>query len=289
MQIADCILQICPAGLHYAICNLKFSMAYNKLLFSADSGVAVITLNRPERSNAFDDEMTRELLDAVKQVERDDSIRCAVLTGAGKNFCAGQDLNAFLERQHSPEGISVRDHLLSGYNKIVARLRAIEKPFIAAVNGAAAGAGLGIACACDLRYASENAKFRMAFIGIGLGPDSGTSFLLPRLVGFGRALDMAMTNELVDAREAFAWGLANRVYAPDELMEATLATARELAIAPTRGIGLTKRAFNRALTGDLESALDYEAHLQNIAVQSADHAEGVNAFLEKRAPNYRGK
>jgi 2-(1,2-epoxy-1,2-dihydrophenyl)acetyl-CoA isomerase len=129
----------------------------------------------------------------------------------------------------------------------------------------------------------------MAFIGIGLAPDSGTSFLLPRIVGFGRALDMAITNELVDAREAFAWGLANRVFAPDELMPATLAAAHELANAPTRGIGLTKRAFNRALASDLDSALDYEAHLQNIAVETADHTEGVNAFLEKRAPNYQGK
>ena len=264
-------------------------MGFNKLLLTTDSGVATITLNRPDKSNAFDDEMTRELLDALKQVERDDVLRSVVLTGAGKNFCAGQDLGAFLERQKSPEGISVREHLLNGYNKIVAKIRTIEKPFIAAVNGAAAGAGLGIACACDLRYASENAKFRMAFIGIGLAPDSGTSFLLPRIVGFGRALDMAITNELVDAREAFAWGLANRIYAPDELMPATLATAKELAEAPTRGIGLTKRAFNHALTSDLENALDYEAHLQNIAVETADHTEGVNAFLEKRAPKYQGK
>jgi 2-(1,2-epoxy-1,2-dihydrophenyl)acetyl-CoA isomerase len=270
-------------------------MTYNKLVFTADSGVATITLNRPERSNALDDEMTRELLDALKQIEREDAIRCIVLTGAGKNFCAGQDLHAFLERKRLHEAnaqarpFSVREHLLSGYNKVVTRIRAIEKPFIAAVNGAAAGAGLGIACACDLRYVSENAKFRMAFIGIGLAPDSGTSFWLPRLVGFGRALDMALTNALVDAREAYAWGLATRVYAPDELMEATLATAKELANAPTRGIGLTKRAFNHALTADLEDALDYEAHLQEVAIHTDDHIEGVNAFLEKRAPNYQGK
>ena len=265
------------------------NVAFTKILFTTDSGVALVTLNRPERSNAFDDEMTRELLDALKQIERDDAIRCAVLTGAGKNFCAGQDLAAFVERRSASESISVRDHLLTGYNRVIAKIRAIEKPFIAAVNGAAAGAGLGVACACDLRYASENAKFRMAFVGIGLAPDSGTSFLLPRIVGLGRALDMAITNELVDAREAFAWGLANRVYAPDELLPATMTMAKTLASAPTRGIGLTKRAFNRALTSDLESALDYEAHLQNIAVQTNDHTEGVNAFLEKRAPNYQGK
>jgi len=268
---------------------IDLNVDYQKLLFAAELGVAVITLNRPDKSNAFDDEMTRELLDALKQVERDETIRCVVLTGAGKNFCAGQDLSAFIERQKAPAGLDVREHLLKGYNKVVMKIRALEKPFIAAVNGAAAGAGLGIACACDLRYVSENAKFRMAFIGIGLAPDSGTSFLLPRIVGFGRALDMAVTNELVDAREAFAWGLANRVYPPDELMDATLATAKGLANAPTRGIGLTKRALNRALTTDLESALDYEAYLQNVAAGTADHIEGVSAFLEKRAPQYQGK
>lgn len=264
-------------------------MSFTKLLFQVDSGVAVITLNRPDKSNAFDDEMTRELLDALKQVERDSAIRAIVLTGAGKNFCAGQDLAAFLERQNSPEGLSVREHLLNGYNKIVTKIRTIEKPFIAAVNGAAAGAGLGICCACDLRYASENAKFRMAFIGIGLAPDSGTSFLLPRIVGYGRALEMALTNELVDAREAYAFGLANKIFPPDELMDATMTLAKQLANAPTRGIGLTKRAFNRALVTDLESALDYEAFIQNIAVETQDHQEGVNAFLEKRAAAYTGK
>lgn len=262
---------------------------HKKLLFSVDAGVATLTLNRPERSNALDDELTRELLDALKQIERDETVRAVVLTGAGKNFSAGQDLAAFVERRNGPDAISVREHLVKGYNQIITKMRTLEKPVIAAVNGAAAGAGLGICCACDLRYASENAKFRMAFIGIGLGPDSGTSFLLPRIVGLGRALNMAMTNELVDAQEAYAWGLANKVYAADELMDATMAFAKTLANAPTRGIGLTKRAFNRALVTDLEGALDYEAYVQNIAIDTADHDEGVKAFLEKRAPSYKGK
>jgi 2-(1,2-epoxy-1,2-dihydrophenyl)acetyl-CoA isomerase len=264
-------------------------MDYKKLVYTLDSSVATITFNRPERSNALDDEMTRELLDALKQIERDAAIRCVVLTGAGKNFCAGQDLAAFLERRQAPDPISVREHLLNGYHQVVTKIRTIEKPFIAAINGAAAGAGLGLACACDLRYASENAKFRMAFIGIGLAPDSGTSFFLPRIVGFGRALDMAITNELVDAREAYAWGLANRVYAPEDLLPATMTTAKQLATAPTRGIGLTKRAVNRSLVSDLEGALDYEAFLQNIAVETDDHQEGVQAFLDKRTANYQGK
>lgn len=264
-------------------------MSYTKLLFNTDSSVATITLNRPERSNAFDDDMTRELLDVLKQIERDASIRAVILTGAGKNFCAGQDLSAFMERGSAPDAVTVRDHLLRGYNQVVTKIRTIEKPFIAAVNGAAAGAGLGICCACDLRYASEAAKFRMAFIGIGLGPDSGTSFLLPRLIGYGRALNMAMTNELVDAQEAHAWGLVNKLYAPDELLEATMTLAKQLANAPTRGIGLTKRAFNRALVTDLEGALDYEAYVQNVAIETDDHKEGVDAFLNKRAPSYSGK
>jgi 2-(1,2-epoxy-1,2-dihydrophenyl)acetyl-CoA isomerase len=264
-------------------------MPDQKILFSVDSGVATITLNRPDRSNAFDDEMTRELLHALKHVERDDDVRAAILTGAGKNFCAGQDLAAFVERRNGPEDFTVREHLLNGYNKVVTKIRTIEKPILAAVNGAAAGAGLGICCACDLRYASENAKFRMAFIGIGLGPDSGTSFLLPRLIGYGRALNMALTNELVDAREALDWGLVTKVLAPDELLEATLALAKQMAKAPTRGLGLTKRAFNRALVTDLEGALDYEAYVQNVAIETQDHQEGVTAFLEKRAANYIGK
>jgi 2-(1,2-epoxy-1,2-dihydrophenyl)acetyl-CoA isomerase len=260
-----------------------------KVLVQVEAGVATLTLNRPDKSNAFDDEMTGQLLDALKQVERDEAIRAVLLTGAGRNFCAGQDLSSFVERRKNAPEFTVREHLLQGYNRIVTKIRTIEKPFIAAVNGAAAGAGLGVCCACDIRYASENAKFRMAFIGIGLAPDSGTSFLLPRLVGYGRAMEMALTNELMDAREAYAAGLVAKVLAPDELMETTLSTAQQLANAPTRGIGLTKRAFNRALVSDLESALDYEAYVQNIAIETADHQEGVNAFLEKRTASYKGK
>lgn len=262
---------------------------YQKLLFAVDSGVASITLNRPERSNALEDEMTRELMDALKQVERDESIRCVVLTGAGKNFCAGQDLTAFLKRRDGPDAISVREHLVNGYNKVVTKIRTIEKPVIAVVNGAAAGAGLGICCACDLRYASENAKFRMAFIGIGLSPDSGTSFLLSRIIGLGRASEMALMNELMDAREAYAAGLVNKIFPPEELMDACMTLAKQLATAPTRGIGLTKRALNRALVTDLEGALDYEAYLQDIAVETQDHREGVKAFLGKRAASFTGK
>ncbi len=264
-------------------------MGDSKILLVVEGGVATITLNRADKSNAFDDEMTREMLDALKQVEREATIRAVVLTGAGKNFCAGQDLASFVERRTNSSDFSVREHLIQGYNRIVSKMRTIEKPFVAAVNGAAAGAGLGICCACDIRYASESAKFRMAFIGIGLAPDSGTSFLLPRLVGYGRALEMALTNDLMDAQEAFAAGLVTKVIAPDELMDVTYSLARQLANAPTKAIGLTKRAFTRAAVTDLDGALDYEAYIQNAAIETEDHQEGVNAFLEKRSPSYQGK
>ncbi len=264
-------------------------MDYTKLLLQKSEGVATITLNRPDRSNAFDDELSAQLLDALKQVERDSEVRCVVLTGAGKNFSAGQDLVAFMEGHARPEGIDFRAHLQKGYHAMVLRIRAMDKPVIAAVNGAAAGAGLGIACACDLRHASENAKFRSAFIGIGLAPDSALSYMLPRLIGFGRALEMALTNEMIDAKQARAYGLVNRVMPADELMPQTMEFAKKLAQAPTRGIGLTKRDFNRSLFADLEGALDYEAYVQNVAGATDDHREGVKAFLEKRPPQYSGK
>jgi 2-(1,2-epoxy-1,2-dihydrophenyl)acetyl-CoA isomerase len=263
-------------------------MAYSTITFNKADNVATITLNRPDRSNAFDDVMITEFSDALKTLERDAEIRCIVITGAGKNFCAGQDLGAMKERYDQPGGVSFKAHLEGGYNKMVSRLRALEKPVIAAINGAAAGAGLGIACACDLRHASQNAKFRMAFIGIALSPDSGTSFHLPRLIGYGRALEMALTNELVDATRAYEMGLVNRLFAPEELLPKTMEFARTLAQAPTKSIGLTKRAFSRSAYVDLEAALEYEAQLQEFAGRSEDHREGVKAFLEKRPPVYKG-
>ena len=264
-------------------------MSYSTLLFEKSDGVATITLNRPDKSNAFDDGMIGEMIDALKTIERDAEIRAVVITGAGKNFCAGQDLGPLLARYQSPEGVSFGAHLRKSYNVIISKIRALEKPVIAAINGAAAGAGLGLVCACDLRHASENAKFRMAFIGIALAPDSATSFFLPRLIGAGRATEMAFTNELVDAPTALQYGLVNRVFNADELLSKTREFAIKLAQMPTKSIGLTKRAINYAFTSDVDATLENEANLQEIAGHSVDHVEGVRAFIEKRAPQFKGK
>lgn len=259
---------------------------YKTLLHTFTDGVAEITLNRPEALNAFDDLMATEFQEALKSAERDPAVRALLITGAGKGFCAGQDLGAVRER---PGGLSFREHLLKTYNPIVAKLRSIEKPVVAAVNGAAVGAGFGLALACDIRYASETAKFRMAFIGIGLAPDSGTSYFLPRLVGLGRALELAYTNDLVDAATALQLGLINKMFPADALLKEARALAAKLAGGPTKAYALTKRAMLRAASGALDEALDYEAHLQDIAGRTGDHKEGVAAFLEKRPPQFTGK
>jgi len=259
---------------------------YQTLLYNLADGIAEITLNRPTALNAFNDEMASEMQEALKTAERDSSVRALLITGAGKGFCAGQDLGAVRER---PAGHSFREHLLKTFNPIVTKLRSIEKPVIAAVNGAAVGAGFGIALACDIRYASEAARFRMAFIGIGLAPDSGTSYFLPRLVGMGRALELAYTNELMDANQALQLGLVNKVTAADELLPQSRDLAAKLAVGPTKAYGLTKRAMLRAAGATLEEALNYEAHLQDVAGRTDDHHEGVAAFLEKRLPQFKGK
>jgi len=261
-------------------------MAYQTILIDTQDGITTLTLNRPEVLNAFNNEMADEVLAALKVAERDSATRCLVLTGAGRGFCAGQDLEVLRAR---PEGVSFREHLLRTYNPIVTRMRTMEKPIIGQINGAAAGAGFGLALACDLRYMAVGAKFRFAFSGIGLAPDSGTSFFLPRLIGYARAFELAATNTPVAAKAALELGLVESVF-PDETLAAEVrAIAARLAQGPTKALGLLKRAMNKAFDLSLDEALDYEAHLQEIAGQTADHREGVAAFLEKRAPVFLGK
>src|SRR4051812_5235163 len=228
--------------------------------------------------------MTDEIQDALKQAERNKAIRCLVITGAGRAFSSGEDLKA-REGGTGTFGETLRNR----YNPIVLKLRTIEKPVIAAVNGVAAGAGMSLALAADLRIASEKAKFIEIFTRVGLVPDSGSSFFLPWLVGYGKAAELCLLAEDVSAEEALRIGLVNRVVPADELAAATAAWATKLAHGPTLAYGLTKRALNRALSAHLHEALEYEVHVQETAGRTADHKEALAAFLEKRPPEFRGE
>lgn len=249
-------------------------------------GVATLTLNRPDKLNAFTDEMLGALLTGLRACERDAAVRAVVLTGAGRAFSAGQDLSDVRERGH---GLSFREHLEATYNRIVRAIRGLEKPVIGSVNGVAAGAGASLAFACDIRLAAESARFATAFGLVGLVPDSGATWFLPRHLGFARAFELYATGGKLSAAEAHAAGLVNHVVPDDDLAARTAALAAQLAAGPTKAFGLTKRAMNRAAAGSLDDALDYEAQLQQIAGATADHAEGVAAFLEKRPPRFAGR
>lgn len=251
------------------------------LLTELSNGVLRLTLNRP-KVNAINFELIEALQGAIRGAERDEQVRCVLITGSGNAFSAGQDIQEFKQA----EKVSFREHLLRTYNPLILQIRRLEKPVIAAVNGAVSGAALGIALACDLRIAAENARFVVGFLGIGLAPDSAVSLLLPALIGLGRASEYAFTNTPITAQQALAWGLVNRIVPGPELLTTATTVAEELARGPVRAMGLTKRAFNKAVLGNLEAVLDYEAHIQEIAGQGSEHQEGVNAFLEKRPPSY---
>lgn len=257
---------------------------YETVLTEDRDGVRVITLNRADVLNAFDARLGEELLDALTAAEGAAAVRCLVVTGGGRAFCSGADL-----RGHTPGETSLGALLRSRYNRIILKMRTIEKPVIAAVNGIAAGAGCNLALAADLRVASDKASFIEVFTRVGLIPDSGGTWLLPRVVGLGRALELMFFADPIDAAAAERLGLVNRVVSHDELMPRTLEWAARLAKGPTRAYGLIKRGVDRAQALDLRGALEYEAHLQEIAGRSDDHREGVAAFLEKRAPSYAGR
>jgi 2-(1,2-epoxy-1,2-dihydrophenyl)acetyl-CoA isomerase len=250
---------------------------------SRDGAVLTITLNRPDVLNAFNASMHKALGGALKDARADD-VRAVVITGAGRGFCVGQDLGEFRE---APGDIGTR--LRANYHPNVLAIRKLEKPVVAAVNGAAAGAGLSFACACDFRIASDQASFVPAFINIGLVPDSGGTFFAARLVGQARAFEWFATGRRLSAAEAHQWGIVNEVVEHEALPERAAAFAAELAAMPTRGIGMTKRLFDRAPTAALEDQLEWEAQLQTAATQTGDFREGVDAFLEKRDPNFQGR
>jgi 2-(1,2-epoxy-1,2-dihydrophenyl)acetyl-CoA isomerase len=262
---------------------------YETVVTEQDGGVLTITMNRPDVLNAFDAALLRELREALEAAEADDSVRCVVLTGAGRGFCAGADLNDLRGEYDKPDGPDLGAYVRNGYSPLVLAIRRIEKPVIAALNGVAAGAGASIALACDLRIASEKASLVWAFVRVGLIPDTSGTAILPLLVGLAKASELAFTGARVDSQQALELGLVSRVVAADELVPATLAWAQELAALPTRAIGLTKRGFNQALLPRFEEILEHEAQLMQEAGKTADHREGVMAFLEKRAPVFTGR
>jgi 2-(1,2-epoxy-1,2-dihydrophenyl)acetyl-CoA isomerase len=253
------------------------------LLSGLKAGTLTITLNRPERANAFTLELIGELQTAFTQAACDPQVRVVVLTGAGRVFGAGQDIE---EIKSHGDTLSYRQHLLRTYNPLVLQIRQIEKPVIAAINGACAGSSLGIALACDMRLAAHTASFVVGFNGIGLVPDSAVSLLLPALIGVGRASEFTFTNAPISASQALELGLVNRVHPAPELMAETQKLAAQLAAGPVGTYGLTKLAFNRAVFSNLEDVLNYEADLQEMAGKRPEHKEGVAAFLEKRKPKW---
>jgi 2-(1,2-epoxy-1,2-dihydrophenyl)acetyl-CoA isomerase len=261
-------------------------MAYQFILFEIDQGVARVTFNRPDVLNSIHTAMSGEIRDALARAAREREIRAVLLTGTGRGFCAGQDLDEVRP------GASTGDfaaHVRTVYNPLVRALRALEKPVVCAVNGVAAGAGANLALACDLVLAAEDASFVEVFAKIGLVPDTGGSFFLPRLVGMARATALTMLAEKVTAQRAVEIGLIYRVCPTASLQEEASTLAAHLAAQPTFGLGLTKRLLNAAGSNDLDAQLELEAELQGAAGRSADYAEGVTAFLAKRKPVFTGQ
>ncbi|HEX9562772.1 MAG TPA: 2-(1,2-epoxy-1,2-dihydrophenyl)acetyl-CoA isomerase PaaG [Gemmatimonadaceae bacterium] len=263
-------------------------MDYRHIRVELTDGVQVITLNRPEVLNSFHLAMARELQDALAVAAADDAIRAVLLTGEGRGFCAGQDLAA-VETDESGTPPDLGQTVRNQYNPIIRAIRRLEKPVICAVNGVAAGAGANLAFACDVVLASTAASFIQSFSRIGLIPDSGGTFLLPRLVGLGRASGLALLGDKLSAGQAREWGLVWETCEPADLMTRAMELAAALATQPTRGFGLTKQALNASMVNDLDAQLDLEADLQAAAGRTEDFAEGLRAFKAKQQPVFRGR
>jgi 2-(1,2-epoxy-1,2-dihydrophenyl)acetyl-CoA isomerase len=258
------------------------------LLVTVVGGVATLTLNRPDRLNALTAGLHEDLRAALDRAASDEAIRALLITGAGRGFCAGQDLSERRAAARDPRR-DLGQGIERYYNPLIRRLRSLEKPVIAAVNGVAAGAGVGLALACDIVIAAQSASFIEAFSRIGLVPDAGNTWFLPRLVGTARAMAMALTGEAVSAERAATWGLIWKAVPDDALMTEARELAQRLAQGPTRALGLTKRALNRSSTNGLDAQLDLERDLQREVGFGEDYREGVAAFLEKRPPRFNGR
>ena len=262
-------------------------MAYESILYSVAKGVACLTLNRPDSLNSFTAAMHAEVAEVLTEAADDTTIRAVVITGAGRGFCAGQDLN---DRNVAPgQRVDLGDSVERFYNPLIRRITEMEKPVICAVNGVAAGAGANIALACDLVFAARSAKFVESFAMLGLIPDSGGTWHLPRLVGMARAKGMAMLMPKITAEQAREWGLIWEVVDDADLMATVMPLAEHLAPQPTRGFAYTKQAFSASMTNSLQDQLEVEKGLMRAAGFTDDYAEGVKAFLEKRKPEYTGR
>lgn len=256
-------------------------MAFESLLYEVADGICTITLNRPERINSFNNTLHKEYIEALKQAEKDATVRCIVLTGAGRGFCSGQDLSDI-----SAEPIS--EIVRSKYNVWVTKMRTMEKPIIAAVNGVAAGAGAALALAADLILMADSASMLLSFVRVGLVPDTGASFFLPRLVGYHKAMEIALLGEKISAAEAHRLGLVNQVIPAAEFAETVRSYAVRLAKGP-RSMGWIKRLIDRGMTEPLPAMLEQEAYLQEAAGSTQDAREAILAFMEKREPQFQGK
>jgi len=261
---------------------------FQHLLVRQEEGFVILTMNRPEVLNAFNDLMLQELTEATASAAQDETIRCVVLNGAGKAFGAGQDINGFATVHSSGEPIRVSEHLTK-YHRLIQLFQQMPKPMVAAVHGVAAGISCNLALACDLRIATDNARFVQAFARIGLVPDGGGAYFLPRLVGLGKALEMALLADEVSGSEAERIGLVNKSVPAAEFEAFTITLAQRLAQGPTRAYSLIKELMYRSLDSDLQTSLQLEGEMQDSAINTADHRESVRAFLEKRRANFSGQ
>jgi 2-(1,2-epoxy-1,2-dihydrophenyl)acetyl-CoA isomerase len=259
---------------------------YNTVLYSVENSICSIALNRPDVFNSFNEELSAEFIDALKKAAKDENVRVVIISGTGKAFCSGQDLKDI--KNHSGER-SLSDSVLRRYNPMILAIREMAKPIICKLNGVAAGAGASLALACDIIIAAETATLIEVFANVGLVPDSGSSFFLPRLVGYNKAFELISLASKVTAKEAQELGIVYKVVSAEELDAAVLELATRYATGPTKTYGMIKKMLNKAYTSTLPEMLQYEAYSQEIAGKSEDYKEGVAAFTEKRKPQFKGK